>query len=444
MKIKAGNTSSPIPKKKPPSISETNRLITELLMKSSAEGLKSEPIIKNNIEKKPAAKRKPVKEPAMKKKVELEPEDTSHKIEKDNLETMNQENEDNEMRNVNLAGLSEKEYFIEKQNIEEDNICSFDKKDFYISNVTWDGNSGYRALALQIFGNEENYREIRRAIYTCLANNKENISKFFFERDGKALSGDEYLKYVKMDNEEIGDLEVATLEFLFNAEIFLFQLREDGKIYLLNEIDRIDDKEEDKIFLNLCLVKGCQYQVIYEKNRDRNFFCNKDELVETIEKNIKKQDSLKIKLEYTKDKRLARYIDIENYIISKMLNTSEGNYPPFICNMEDETKKRNRKKIFRELAKKYFVDEKTGRLKLSFNISCKSDNKDVKEFFVVYKFEKINIVRRMHEKVAHSAKKPKTLDEIVKDLDFWWYRIYQDIKKYATSCPLCHKKKLKD
>ena len=440
MKVKVGNDSNPVSKKKAPSISETNRLITELLMKSSAEGFKPEPVIKNKVEKKPARKRAP-KEPKPKaKKLEFEPETTSQSIEKDNILTMNQENEDNEIKNVNLAGISEKEYFIEKQNIEEDNICTFDKKDFYISNVGWDGNSGYRALSLQIFGNEENYKEIRRAIYTCLANNRENISKYYFERDGKAISGDQYLKYVKMDNESIGDLEVAALEFLFNAEIFLFQLREDGKIYLLNEIDRIEDKDEDKIFLNLCLIKGCQYQVIYEKNRDKNFFCNKDELVETIERNIKKQDSLKLKFEYTKDKRKARYIDIENYLSSKKLNLSEGNYPPFIYNLEDENKKKNQKKIFRELAKKYFVDEKTERLKLSFNISCKSDNKDVKEFFVAYKFEKINIVRRIHESIAHGPNSAKTLDEVVKESDFWWYRVYQDIKKYASGCHLCHKK----
>ena len=468
MKIKTETIRKPRTKKNALAFSETNKMITELLMKGASMANKpegerepkleiepettsqnsqkeAEALYRQYFMQKEEAKNARKNEIKTETKNEIKTEIKNEIIdidEKNSYEYGNEEIDDDndefcEMKKNNFAGISEKGYFIEKQNIEGDNVCSFDKKDFYMSNVKYDANSGYRALSLQIFGNEENHREIRKAIYTCLLNNKQSISRYYFERDGKIISGDNYLKYVKVENEPIGDLEISALSFLFNAEMYLFELRDDGKIYLLNEVDKIEDKDEDKIFLNLCLVKGSHFQVIYEGNRQKNFFCNKEELVGTIERNIKKQESLKMKFEYTKDKRKARYTDIANYLASKVVK-NEVNYPDFIYNIEDEHRKRNTKKLFRDLAKKYFIDEKTGRLKLSFNISNKAGNKDLKEFFVVYQFEKINIIKKIHESIAHRGENGKGLDEAVKECDFWWYGIYQDIKKYANYCPICH------
>jgi hypothetical protein len=52
-----------------------------------------------------------------------------------------------------------------------------------------------------------------------------------------------------------------------------------------------------------------------------------------------------------------------------------------------------KKKEFRDLSKKYFIDDKTGRLKMLYNIYNKQNYKEFKELFISYTIEKINIVK---------------------------------------------------
>jgi len=342
---------------------------------------------------------------------------------------------------LNLSGIADKAQFIKNQKEKElENICTYNKSEFIISNIFPDNNSGYRALSLQIFGREENYNDIRKLIYIFLSNNKENIKKYNFERNGDSISGDKYLEVVKPD-QPMGDLELFSFAYLINAELYIFELREDQEIYLVSQCGIIEENEmnKNKIFLNICIIKGTQFQVIYEKNRSQNIFCNKETLIKSIRKNIKKQKSLNIQFEYTKDYRKMRYIDIEKFVRNKMLK-KDGPYPDFINYIRDEIKQRNKKREFREMAKKYIIDKDTDRLRIEFNISNKSRYKIFKEFFIVYHIEKINVIKEVHELIEHTVENEKSLDKVVKEYEFWWFGIYQDIKNYKKYCLKCQKK----
>ena len=131
---------------------------------------------------------------------------------------------------------------------------------------------------------------------------------------------------------------------------------------------------------------------MYEKNREKNTFCNETELIQAFERNIIKQNSLDLKFEYIKDKRKTKYKDIEIFVANKSDN-KDFSYPDFINNIPDEDKKRSKKKEFRDLSKKYFIDDKTGRLKMLYNIYNKQNYKEFKELFISYTIEKINIVK---------------------------------------------------
>ena len=154
---------------------------------------------------------------------------------------------------MNLAGIPNKNEFINNQyENEEKNIDMLDKNEFNISNIYSEYiDSGYKALSLQIFGNVDNYKYIKKAIFTFLENNKENIKKYYFERSGKLVNGEEYYENIKGGNDQILDLELSSFVYLINADIYLFELKEDQEIYFLNRYKKLEDKNDankDKYF----------------------------------------------------------------------------------------------------------------------------------------------------------------------------------------------------
>ena len=159
------------------------------------------------------------------------------------------------------------------------------------------------------FREEEKYKEIGDYIYKFLSNNKDN-KKYNFERYGKLINAVKYLDIIKTDNEPIGDLELSTFSLLFNVDIYLFELKDDKNIYIISECDKIENKEinKNKLFINLCFVKGNRLKVIYEKNRNKNLICNIEDINKLIEQKMEKKDSLELKFEYPKDKK---YRDLE-------------------------------------------------------------------------------------------------------------------------------------
>ena len=98
---------------------------------------------------------------------------------KNNIEIFDDQNEPKTNKNKdagqfiktesnNKKGFVNKEYIIKK--IKEKNI--FDKNEFYLQNVTSDGNCGYRCISLQLYGTENLNDNIRQEVFNYLDKNR--------------------------------------------------------------------------------------------------------------------------------------------------------------------------------------------------------------------------------------------------------------------------------
>ena len=331
-------------------------------------------------------------------------------------------------------GLADINYF---RKIIADNQGSiiFPISSFELEDVEGDGNCGYRALALQLYEDENYHYKIREDIYNYLKLNSSNFSHLNFQIDGSIIGSDEYIEKVKFDGFWMGDLEISVINKIYEATLYIYELREDQNFYLLSKYGDINDGT--KLFLNLCFVNNNHYNVLYE-TKGGNLKINKrklnEEYIEKLKKkNLKFVKDLEIQLEYVKDKRTITYEDILNFLKSKE-KTGNGVYPDYIYKITDKNRRKNKKKDFKDSIEDYFIDKNTGRLKIKFN-NTNIKNKIYKEYFIPYQIEKNNLIKNLHERTIHKGQ--NSLYELVKQENFWWCGIYEDVKEYIKNCPIC-------
>ncbi len=331
-------------------------------------------------------------------------------------------------------GFADITYF---RKITEDNQGSvlFPLNRFERENVEGDGNCGYRALALQIYEDEEFYYKIREDIYKYLKLNASNFSELNFQLEGTFVSAKEYIEKVKDDGFWMGDLEISVVNKIYEATLYVYELRNDMNVYLLSKYGDINDNS--KLFLNLCFVDNNHYNILYEKKGDKVKNKKKTLKLEDIDKikkkNVKFDKNLEIKLEYVKDKRSIEYEDIVNYLKCKE-QTGHGIYPNYIYKINGKSRRKNKKKDFKNSIEDYFIDKTTGRLKIKFNTS-NVKSKVYKEYFIPYQCEKNKLIMSLHERTIHKGQ--NSLYELIKQENFWWCGIYDDVKEYVKNCPIC-------
>ena len=102
----------------------------------------------------------------------------------------------NEKKKENKCGFVDKDYFLKKDNIEN----KYNKEDFILIDVLGDGNCGFRAISLQLYGIEEEYNKIRKNVFNFLKANKENYANFNFEYNGNIIPDYEYIDKVYNDS----------------------------------------------------------------------------------------------------------------------------------------------------------------------------------------------------------------------------------------------------
>ena len=134
---------------------------------------------------------------------------------------------------------------------------------FELEDVEEDGNCGYRALVLQIYENENYYYKIREDIYKYLKFNTSNFAHLNFQNEGCIISADEYIEKVKDDGFWMGDLEISVVNKIYEATLYIYELRDDQNFYLLSKY--VDINDDTKLFLNLCFVDNNHYNILYEK-----------------------------------------------------------------------------------------------------------------------------------------------------------------------------------
>ena len=118
------------------------------------------------------------------------------------------------------------------------------------------------------------------------------------------VTAKEYIEKVKENSFWMGVLEMPVVNKIYEATLYVYELRSDINVYLLSKYGDIND--DTKLLLNLCYVDNNHYNILYGKKWD-NFKNKKTLKIEEIDKikndNIKFQKDLEIKLEYVKDKR---------------------------------------------------------------------------------------------------------------------------------------------
>ena len=150
-------------------------------------------------------------------------------------------------------GFADINYF---RRITEDNQGSniFPISDFELENVEGDGNCGYRALALQIYGDEECHYKIREDIYNYLKINASHFSELNFQIEGGFVTANEYIEKVKEEGFWMGDLEISIVNKIYEASLYVYELRNDLNLYLLSKYGDIND--DKKLFLNIQHFNG--------------------------------------------------------------------------------------------------------------------------------------------------------------------------------------------
>jgi len=318
----------------------------------------------------------------------------------------------------------------------------YKRDDFVFQNVINDGNCGYRALALQLFGNEDYHSDVRNQIYTYLTLNKGNIPEQNFEIDDVTVSNEQYIQNIKNNHFFMGDLELAVINLIYNCTLVVFQLKEhEEDVSLLSIKGNLLDA--NSILLTLCIVNDDHFCVIYEKTKiEQNVipkFYNPNGLRfidNRISINLSKDDNAKIELEYINDNKIFKYRDIIIYLNSRVTNkNSEGIYPYIVANIQDRIQRRNKKREFRKALKNYFIDPTTKRLKLKF-VDSTSVHKTMNDYFIAYQIEKIKYVKKIHDLQMHKGVKA-LYELVVKKNHYWWVGIYQDIKAYTANCDIC-------
>ena len=284
----------------------------------------------------------------------------------------------------NLKGLVNNIYFKNKLNKENE----YDLSEFEITDVLGDGNCGYRAFALQLYENEEEYQTIRDIIYNFLDRNKNKYKDFNFEYEGNIIDAAEYIAKIKNNYNWMGDLEISACHLIFNACILVFEIDINDKLKLLNSYGNISD---DKLVLTLLYINQNHFQVIYEKGHNAKntikYKLDKDKIDD-----INNEENLEpIKIKYPYFNKYYTYEDIFNYITSYK-SSGIGTYPEYITIKSNYTIKKNLKNNLRKLCKRYDIDDKTHRLIKIINLSNNPNKKDLKKYYVAYEFEKKNIV----------------------------------------------------
>ena len=73
----------------------------------------------------------------------------------------------------------------------------------------------------------------------------------------------EYIEKIKDDGLLMGDLEISVINKIYEATLYVYELRSDLNIYLLSKYGDIND--DNKLFLNLCYIDNNHYNILYEK-----------------------------------------------------------------------------------------------------------------------------------------------------------------------------------
>ena len=383
---------------------------------------------------------------------------------------------DNILSNSNLKKEEKKEESNPNKNIKNDTNQINSSKDkiiknipedielienFIIKDIIGDGNCFYRSLCYFYRENQDEYNEFRELIVKYIDNNPDEYLEGVADEDIDILENDdeitilnkkrEYIKrYAEIalkDGEFAGDFEITTACTLFDCNIKLYILTNDGyKLYyrynplLLENIQTI----------NILFINNNHFNLLIpnELNRDENRkLIDKNINIKELEKIVledKNKHKKKINLKFEKKLKSNKYvkypkIGFEDYYneIYRYLNNA-GKMPKRLNydkskNRKTQEKKRNK---FRKLinAKYKLVNDRLQYL-------YKFNNKEI-WVNIIYEEEKLSLLNYIHYSNNHM--KRESMDLKLLDMGYYWYGYSNDITKFIDECGICHTEKIKE
>ena len=166
-------------------------------------------------------------------------------------------------------GLPNREYF--KKFYKEGNPIN--KNEFIAIDVKGDGNCGYRAISLQLYGVEEMHTIIRKKIYDYLKANIALYKNEYIYYENQIIEIPNYIELIKNDGVWIDDLEISTINKIYNVCLMIFKEVNSTHLEYVNTIGELDSN--DNIFITLLNVGNNHYNVLYEKDKTNNVISNK-------------------------------------------------------------------------------------------------------------------------------------------------------------------------
>ncbi|GAW80014.1 hypothetical protein, conserved [Plasmodium gonderi] len=172
-----------------------------------------------------------------------------------NSRTMQQGNETKEKKSYNKKENEIINHGINYSLTNDHHDNNF-KKYFYIRSIRTDGNCLFRAVADQLYNNEDNYKEIRKLVVSYLQRNEEKY-KHFIEHDESYKS---YIQRISLDGTWGGQLELQAVGELFTVNILIYQ--ENGCIL------EIKNHSDDKKCIQLHYASSEHYNSVRFKSMD--------------------------------------------------------------------------------------------------------------------------------------------------------------------------------
>ena len=351
---------------------------------------------------------------------------------------------------------------IESQDQKENTNNKINQKDksllnFIIKNIEKDGNCFYRCLSYHFRGTEEEHPEFRELITNYIINNPEEYLDFISFQDIN-LTGNEneniifekkrnfiinYAKEASEQGEWAGDIEIGTAATLFNCNINMFSLNENG-LTIYNKYNLGEDIERvNKETINILYINSNHYNLLIPKEENLN---NNNVILKNI--NLKEMENIilddKKKSNRKLNKNLKLNINKKKYV--DYPRSGLKNYYNEIYNfLKDNSILPERLQYSKEKNRKT-MEKKRGKFRKMVNQKYRIENNRLQYLYyyknkqiwvnIIYQEEKIPILNYLRYNNNHI--KRETMDQRVIEMGYYWHGYSTDIENLIKSCGICH------
>ena len=369
------------------------------------------------------------------------------------MELNNNESKKEEINKDNLKENPQKK--LDNKGNNTKNILPLDE--FIIKDIEKDGNCFYRTLSYYYRETEQDYREFRELIVRYIENHPEEYIFAVPDDDIVITAQDDelsinakkkeyilnYVNYAYRDGTYAGDLEITTACILFNCDIKMYVLVNNG-YKLFNDFKPAENENENLEFINILFINNNHFCLLLSKDSS---LCVNQKL---IDKKVELKDIEKIVLEnkihhnliinpnidiklkkkeyisYPKKGLEDYYNEIYRYLINPKIMPPRLQYSK---NKKRKTQEKRRTRFRKLIKNKYRIINE--RLQYFYKY-----NKSELWVNIIYKDEKLSLLNYKH--FSNNHLKRESMDLKILEMGFYWYGYSNDITQFIKECGVCH------